>query len=240
MSASMPDMQAFDTREGASVAAADHIVSSLKRGVETRGTARLLLSGGSTPKTMLGALSGMGKELWPKVTIGLADERWVDVSSEASNERLVRDHLLVSQAASARFVSMRTGQSEIEDAAVEASRDYAELLASPDMVVLGVGPDGHTASWFPGSDSLRAAVNRERTPAVLAVDASGCPVAGEDTQRLTINLPYLETAKAAILLMFGEDKRDVFAEALKADAADFPIQYAVTALQERLHIYWAP
>ena len=102
-----------------------------------------------------------------------------------------------------------------------------------------MGTDGHTASWFPGAPDLEQALDRTgRT--VISIDAQGCPVAGEQTERVTLTLKAISTARHAVLLIFGEEKRDVFLSALTRPVQERPIRAVIEALGKQLIVIWAP
>ena len=112
------------------------MAASLSTAITDRGRAQLAVSGGTTPKLFFRELAHQRID-WPRVTMTLVDERCVPVTDERSNARLVREHLLRLKAAAAKFVPLY--------------RDHgnAEALGPFDAVVLGMGTDGHTASFFP-------------------------------------------------------------------------------------------
>lgn len=125
----------FTSRELLVDALAHKIVTALSLAIEQKGFATLLLSGGSTPKKLFAKLSNRALS-WENVRVSLVDERCVSVQSEASNERLVRENLLINAAKSAQFYGL-----------MELNSAFEDLFESPDVVVLGMGLDGHTASF---------------------------------------------------------------------------------------------
>ena len=198
-----------------------------------------MVSGGSTPAPVFDQLSGM--ELgWPHITIGLVDERWVGPDSSASNERLARAHLLKDKAADSEFLPMWTPDADVESAAKERSNLYTSRAMPIGLAFLGMGPDGHTASWFPGARNLQDAIGSDVKQTVVHIDATGCPVAGENADRLTLTLPAIAESRSAYLLICGQEKRDVFEAALIGSAEEFPVKYAIDALGSKLKVYWAP
>ena len=161
------------TADGAETLArdlADITAARLRAAVSARGAASLVVSGGRTPAPMFRALRAC--ELpWERVTVTLADERWVPADAADSNERMVRAELLQGAAAAARFVGLVNAAPTPE--AGRAATDAA-LRAIPrpfDVVMLGMGNDGHTASLFPDAPALAAAL----APALAAALAPGQP-----------------------------------------------------------------
>ena len=230
---------AYGSREDASIAAADAVLVQIMAEILKTGRAGVLLSGGSSPRDALKRLSSASFDDWDAVRVGLVDERWVETCSIDSNERLVRECFLQGNASAAKLISMRGDAETIDAAAREASVAYAEDLLAPTVVMLGMGADGHTASWFPGSRSLAEAARGNADPGVIALDVAGCPVAGDYPERLSVNLAVIQQARHAVLLMFGAEKRDVFEAALTAPAEQHPVRYAIEALGNRLSVYWA-
>lgn len=225
----------FATREDASRTATLQVARALAADVLLRGEAVLMVSGGATPLRMFELLAETEIE-WARVTIGLVDERWVPPDDPESNERLVRAHLLTGRAAAAGFAGMKTRHDTPEEAQADRSLAYAPLCSSPSMVVLGMGPDGHTASWFPGAPGLADLVSAANDHVVSAVYAAAATI----PKRLTLTGPAVFAAREAILLVFGEDKRDLLLASDKIDPLNCPVRFAIDGLGERLAILWAP
>src|SRR5690606_29114638 len=139
------------------------------------------------------------------------DERWVDETSDRSNARLVKANLLQGRAALAHFVPLYQGGSEPDEVAASAAQ--AAVPQPLDAAILGMGNDGHTASFFPGGDTLSAALTVEGP--VIAIRAPG---AGEP--RVTLTLRNLLAARALYLHIEGEEKVTTLAKA----EADGPIE----------------
>lgn len=234
-----PDVTCFGTREAASRAAAEIAAEGLERTITRAGAASFMVSGGSTPAAMFNAMAEMDIN-WSKVTVGLVDERWVPPDDPGSNERLVREGLLVGRATAARFLPMHVPDMSASAAAGDRADAYAPHCSPISVVMLGMGPDGHTASWFPGSVSLADAFVPPGGATVVAIDAAGCTGAGIYPSRLSLTGPVVIAAEAAILLIFGADKRDILERAMDAPAVDYPIRHAIDGLGDRLKIFWAP
>ncbi|MBC7280373.1 6-phosphogluconolactonase [Hoeflea sp.] len=216
-------------------ALARRIADRLALATAARGHATLAVSGGSTPKTMFAALSREAID-WAKVTVTLVDERMVPPRDERSNQRLVSLHLLQNHAAAAQFVPLFRAGGDAPAIAGLAS-DAIDTLPLPfDVVVLGMGTDGHTASFFPGGTTLGAVTDPACKTSVMAMEAAG---AGEP--RLTLTLPRLVEAGLIVLHIEGDDKKAVLARALEDGAeADMPVRAVLRHARTPVEIYWAP
>ena len=226
----------FTDSKAQAVALAERIAERLRHALAERGHAALAVSGGSTPKDFFARLSQEALD-WQHVQVTLVDERWVPDSDERSNARLVKSLLLQHQAAAATFVPLYTGAATPEEGlAVAAAR--IDALPSPfDAVVLGMGDDGHTASFFPGGDHLAAALDLEGHARVLPMHA---PDAGEP--RITLSLSTLLDTRALYLLVTGEHKRELLADVrLGLDTAkDYPVRAVMTQQRVPVAVYWCP
>ncbi|MAV50930.1 MAG: 6-phosphogluconolactonase [Hyphomonadaceae bacterium] len=227
----------FETRDEAASASADLIAAAIRDALAAREQAHIALSGGSTPGPAYQALAEADID-WKRVNIGLVDERCVPVDDAASNEALIRNTMLTARAQAANFLPMCSEYDHSPTAATAANGLY-EAIQPLDVIMLGMGPDGHTASWFAGAKNLQDAIkNNGKT--VVAVDAAGCPVAGNHPDRLSLTLAAIGTAGTAVLLISGEEKYDVLASASARRHEDCPIKYAIDALGSRLVVIWSP
>ena len=222
----------FNNGETLVVALADTVANKLTEAVEKRGDAVLALSGGSTPRRFMTELSKRDV-LWPKVTLTLVDERWVPSDNERSNEKLVRDFLMKGPAAEAHFVGLYC---DVTTPDLGLQRITATIPDMIDVAVLGLGPDGHTASFFPGGDNLAAATDPNDPRPVIPMQAND---AGEP--RMTLTLSKLLTSGALYLHIEGQEKADVLNKAF-ADGPvnDAPIRAFLHQKHRPLEIFWAP
>jgi 6-phosphogluconolactonase len=211
----------FANRENLAQMLAQRVSQSLSKAITERGRAVLLVSGGSTPGLFFDYLSQ--REIsWEKVVVGLVDERQVDETSPRSNARLVIESLLCNKAASADFVPL-----------FENTARASKLV--PDCVVLGMGADGHTASFFPQGDRLAEALDRNSACAISSMIAPG---AGEP--RLTYSLSRLLAASTICLHIEGAAKKTVLDAALAGrDEMEMPVR-AVLQSGHPVEIYWCP
>ena len=232
------NMLTFPDRALASVACAKHIAERLSNEIDATGSATLLVSGGSTPDDAFSELSRTDL-CWDKVTVGLVDERWVENTSDASNEALVRNRLLKNRAATADFATMKTDTQSPTTAQSAVNSTYTNTFSDPTVIMLGMGLDAHTASWFPGTKDLQDLFNNT-SDYTAAIDASGAPVAGALTDRMTITPLVVSKAKSAVLLIFGQDKSEVLKQALSQGEMDAPIKGAIERLGANLTVFWAP
>lgn len=225
-------LHAFDDGNALAETLSAHIADQLRAAIEARGAAVIAVSGGSTPKRLFEALAQETLD-WSRVTVTLVDERWVPDTDERSNARLVESLLLQHKAADAEFVPLYV-EAATPEAGIGDVRTHVGALKQPfDVVVLGMGPDGHTASFFPGGDRLAEALDTHNTALVLPMRAGG---AGEP--RITFTLPVLLKARALYLHIQGDDKRVVLDQA-EQPASQLPIA-SVLRNAPHLEIYWCP
>ena len=235
---SMNDIVKFTSRREMARDLADQIAQDLKHAINERGTARLALSGGSTPAGLYRELS-LCRLDWTKVETILVDERWVPANSDGSNECFIRDTLQQNNASEMILRGMWRDDFQPVEAARVASTDFEKNENIIDVVILGMGEDGHTASWFPFADNLNAALSPS-APAVMAITANKSDVTGEFLQRLTLTLRSIASARRIILLLAGQRKLDVLEKAFCAGRVEeMPIRAILNARPD-MQICWTP
>ena len=221
-----------DDRDTLMADLARHVAEQLQAGIEHRGVAMLAVSGGSTVKTLFPMLAEQAIE-WQHVHIILVDDRWVDSASADSNERLVRELLLQSNAATATFHPMKTSDPSPEAAVTTRNAQYASLPWPCDVMMLGMGEDGHTASLHPCSDQVEHGLST--SDFIVATHPKTAPNA-----RMSLSMSAIVNALEIIVLTCGESKKPVLEAALApGEVKELPIRGALRATCP-CRIYYAP
>lgn len=211
---------------------ANAVAAALTTALRERDFASLVLSGGRSPVAFLEALATQKLE-WSRIVVSLADERWVPVEHSDSNEALVKRHLLKGDAARAHFIGLYRSPASLEASVAGANLALTELPLPIDVLVLGMGDDGHTASLFPNSPQLALALSADCPQRCLPMLAPSVP-----HQRITLTLPVLASAKSIFLAVQGPAKLATLRTALAGDdALAMPIR---AFLHSPLAIYWCP
>lgn len=209
------------------------VADALAQAIDRRGVGFIAVSGGTTPRLFFQALSKQDID-WGKVIVVLVDERFVDRDSPRANAALVRTNLLQNKALSARFIDLYQPGTDVETAATAAAETLADLPWPLDVVVLGMGKDGHTASFFPDATNLSVLLDPDERQTVLPVLAKS---AGEP--RLTLSLARLVDAGLVVLHIEGAEKRQILERGL-AEALPLPIRAVIDKARTQVQVFWAP
>ena len=229
----MARLNRFDTREALDEALATAIADRLREGVEQRGSASLVVSGGSTPKGLFTQLSQLDDHAidWSAVSVLLADERWVDIDDPDRNEGMVREHLLTGKASRATFISLIPEYGQEADNLARVRSTLADI-PDFDVVVLGMGEDGHTASLFPCSPELEEGLTTRQD--VLMTAPTTAP-----HRRVSLSLQRLRRVRFGLVHIVGERKLQVLEEAESSgDDRQFPI--AAFLGKDGFDVWYAP
>lgn len=200
------EVRKFQTSTELNDVFAPEIAAKLQAGIDQDGRASLLVSGGSTPRPMFAKLSEIDID-WAKVDIALVDDRWVNTDDGASNEKMAYEALLINKAAAANFYGMKTDQEDAFAAVATVTNNLAPLKKPFDVVILGMGEDGHTASIFPCCAQLDEALTTQAV--IMATQPTTAP-----HQRMTFTLSALLNAKQIYLHLVGENKETVLNEVI--------------------------
>lgn len=220
---------------------ADTLAGKIRRALEDKGSALLAFSGGSTPKPLFEALARQADIDWAKVKITLVDERFVDEVNPLSNAALIKDSLINLLPDEPIFVPLYREVKEVEEAYPLIIDDVKHQLDDKglpifDAVILGMGSDGHTASFFPDADNVNDLVCYDDS-VVLA----RCESPSAQVPRITWSLSSLLNTEYLALHFTGESKKAVFNTAIAgSDASELPIRGVLLQSKTPLHVFYAP
>lgn len=225
-------LKEFPSREELVDVLSARVTKDLEEAIALKGFATLVLSGGTTPVKFLNKLS-FSAIAWEKVRVTLVDERWVNPTNNKSNEKLIRDNLLQNNAKKARLIPLKNDAIKAEFGIVSLEVMLKGLSMELDVVVLGMGLDGHTASFFPHSHELKHALTTNdlccASTAVL-----------EPKERITLTRSFLLGAKDLILHIEGKEKKEVFQKATHSDdETSMPIIAMMQQKEPLLEVYYA-
>ncbi len=207
----------------------------LQKGIADNGQASLAVSGGSTPISLFENLAMLDMP-WQHITIFLVDERWVEPTEDDSNERLVRSHLLQNKAAAATFIGMKNKAKTAGEGEGECEARLQTIPQPFDVLILGMGNDGHTASLFPGAKKLAAATALDSGRTCMALAPLTAP-----HERMSLTLPVILAARQIYLHIVGQEKKDVLAKAMaEGSRQEMPIRFILQQSSASFDTYWAP
>jgi 6-phosphogluconolactonase len=217
-------MISFDSKSALEHALAKAISDALMSSIQSKGEATLLLSGGSTPSGVYALLS-QTEIPWKQVKVGLVDERFVGPNSPYSNYKLIGETLLQNKAKDATLVPMVLNELDYEQNLQKVEETY-RIFTDTDVCLLGMGPDGHTASLFP-NDTASDQANSEKINLLSNTNAPATP-----QKRITCNGPLLRRSKHLFLMITGDQKKEIFE---KSDELLLPIAAFKKSLTETFY-----
>lgn len=224
------NFNAFDDKTSLESELADAIAKQLDQSITDQGRASIAVSGGSTPKALFAQLCQKAID-WEKVDVTLVDERWVATDSDQSNEKMLHATLLSDRAAKANFIGMKSSCEDVNDGVIHYNQQLQESIKQPfDIVILGMGPDGHTASWFPDAPEIDDALDPNNASDTLATHPESQPM-----PRITLSFACVAKTKSIYLHITGSTKKQV----LEASDAQLPIHRTLSQLSQAVDIYWA-
>lgn len=224
----------FDGSVALAQALARAVAADLRGAIARRGSARIALSGGNTPRAFLIELSKQTLD-WAHVTVVPADERWVAPEHPRSNERLLRETLLQGPAAQAKLLPLWRPAPTPEAALLPVLTQIANEALPLDVAVLGMGEDGHTASLFPDLERRDIGLQPSGRAPVLAVRTASMP-----EPRMTLTLSAIFTAPALYLHIEGAKKREVLDAAARDPRSPLPIRAVLAGAPVAPMLYWCP
>lgn len=224
--------KSFDSKAALQSAAADWIVAALRDAIARRGSAVFMCSGGSTPGPIYETLSN-AELAWNLVRVGLCDERWVEADHPASNGAMLERTLLQNRAAEASYTPMKVAGRDPFRAVEQVDELYMDASLT-DVMLLGMGPDAHTLSWFKGGRGYEDATSPDSTSVVAAVEAIESDVTGPNILRMTLTQPCIAYARNILLLITGAEKKAVFESA----PVDAPVSIMKRAAGDSLTVFY--
>jgi 6-phosphogluconolactonase len=224
-------IETFPTAEAAAAAAADAVVAQLA----PPGPKRLLVTGGRGPGPVYDRLARADLD-WGRVTVTLSDDRFVAPDAAESNERLVRERLLQGPAAAAAFVPLKgQGPTPADDA--EAAEPAIRALLPFDAALLGMGPDGHIASLFPGTPGVDGLLAPDAARCVVGVDVAGF---APYLPRISLTGRALFASRLILLLVGGEAKRALIERTATDPSFAPPVSALMRQTVSPVRILWSP
>ena len=225
----------FQDRKSLAIKLADQIGELLTKGITDSSRASLAVSGGSTPVELFEQLSGMDLS-WQQVVITLVDERWVEPTEDDSNEHLVRSHLLKDKALAATFIGMKNSAATASAGEKECEQKLHEVPLPFDVLILGMGNDGHTASLFPGAEKLSLATDMDLGQTCMGIAPLTAP-----HERMTLTLPAILDSRHIFLHITGQNKKDVLQQArVDGPIEEMPIRFVLRQQTTPVSVFWAP
>jgi len=224
----------YSTNDSESLALdlSQNISEVLVETIKKRGRASIAVSGGSTPIPLFEALSRLNLD-WGKVDLTLVDDRWVESDNKDSNELLVRTHLIKNKAVKVNFVPLKNNSSNAKKGQMSSEKALKSFTLPFDVVVLGMGTDGHTASLFPCSEEIKLAMDLNNDDCLVATTPTSAPY-----ERLSLTAKAIIDAKNVFLHLNGSSKLHTLESAMEQkDSSKMPIY---TFLENGLSIYWSP
>lgn len=207
----------------------------LRQRITDCGHASMAVSGGSTPAALYNALAEIDLP-WSDVIVSLVDERWVDEDHPDSNAALVRRALIKDFAATARLVSMKTCAIDAFAGQLKLHRWLSASILPLDLVLLGMGNDGHTASLFPHAEGLSEALDTTDPAVCRAIRPSNMAVT-----RMSLSLRTLLGAGHRMIYIVGESKLKTLQAALQPGSVmDMPVRAILHNATVHTDIFYAP
>jgi 6-phosphogluconolactonase len=226
---------------------AQDIAHRLNAAISARGVAVLSVSGGKSPIALFEALRVHNID-WAKVRVTLVDERCVPNTHPDSNALLVQTHLLQGLAQQAQFVPMVTTvtspngvNASLPPPLVQAKVAGLALVAAgiADVLVLGMGTDGHTASLFPDAPNLQDALDTHNTQACVAIELAH-PPANAPYARVTQTLAHILSARHIVLPLSGAEKLTTLQQAWGKADPRYPVSYVLHQTQTPVALWLTP
>ena len=231
----LPDHVGFfsaNSSESLAIDLGQNINEVLNEAIKKRGRASIAVSGGRTPKPLFEELSNLNLD-WSKVDLTLVDDRWVDSDSEDSNELLVKTHLIKNKAAGVNFFPLKNDANTAKEGIISSEKSLESLLMPLDIVILGMGQDGHTASLFPCSEELSIGMDLNTDNILISTTPKTAPY-----ERISLTAKSIMDARKVFLHINGSSKLHAIEESM--NSSDFYKMPIYAFLKHGLDIFWSP
>ena len=195
----------------------------------------LALAGGNTPKPLYKALSNQDLP-WANIMVTLTDERWVDTQHKDSNENMIKQTLLTSAGSRSNFIPLKNNSETAAKGVGQINNQLEGAAPKLDVVILGMGEDGHFASIFPEVDNLEELLDPKTDKKCLAVSPQG------KEQRISLSYSYILSADIIFLLISGDKKKAIVDEVINGSkvAMQYPISALLTQNKCPVQVFWNP
>jgi 6-phosphogluconolactonase len=210
----------------------EQIYAGLSLAIKQDGYASLAVSGGRTPAAMLTMLGSKALD-WEKLQTLLVDERWLRPDHEQSNEKMLRDSLLSGGASQSQYIPLVNDCANADDGQHQTEILLDTLNWPLTIVHLGMGNDGHTASWFHDAPEYPNIMHAHEQHCI-AIHPGAAPYT-----RISLTPAAVFNSNKIVIQLYGKAKRDILESALARDA-DYPISLVLHQQQVPVEIYWAP
>ena len=229
----------YQDRDKLFAAVAARSQQQLQLVLENNSEASFIIPGGTTPGPAFAQLAKSSLD-WKKITIAQSDERWLPSDHPQSNQGLTARTLLIDNAEKANYVAMKNSHDNAIDGERQCNRDYQRLASPFSLTMLGMGLDGHVASLFPDSKPIRHALDLQNSNPCIAIDGSGCPVAGDYPERMSLTLAAILNSALIILLLTGDEKLEVIDLAKQENNPEkYPVSALLNQTKTPVEIFWA-
>ncbi|EPJ0885566.1 6-phosphogluconolactonase [Campylobacter coli] len=218
----------FENTQECELALAKAVASLFKKHLLHKNSINLAFSGGKSP---IGFLELLNQEdcAWDRCNISLVDERIVNLDDENSNTRLIATHFLKNLAKKSHFQAYFENPNIPLDELVDKANAYYK---QPDIAILGMGLDGHTASLFPEAEEFEWALKTKQN--IVLISPKNAPY-----KRLSMSLSALEKCEELFLSIATEEKLEILNQALKVINPKFPISYILHSRKVKCNVYFS-
>jgi 6-phosphogluconolactonase len=225
----------YETSDEMAEAVAGDVGFIIESALDARGASLIAIPGGNTPLPIYAKLTS-AKLAWKKVTVIPTDDRLVGVESELSNARAIAKAFLPT---GARVIPIATVLNDYRQAGNAADARLQDLPWPPDLVWLGMGKDGHTASIFPGPD-LKDALDAPKARRAVGVMPDPLP-AEAPVPRVTLTRAAILSARTILVTITGKEKKEILEQAISdGQSSKLPIGRVLAETEQPIDIHWCP